>query len=90
MVFSSSLEVYRCAYMVHMCLLLKGDCQITPSERGSGPTTIKVTGEPGPPGKPGPPGPSGEGIEGKQVSMTILCSLYIGRGSQCIIVHFLI
>ena len=76
MVFSSSLEVYRCAYMVHMCLLLKGDCQIIAlSEVGSGPSTIKVP---------------GEGIEGKQVSMTILCSLYIGRGSQYIIVHFLI
>lgn len=66
--------------MVHMCLLLKGDCQTTASEMGGGPPTIKVTGE------RGPPGPSGEGVEGKQVSMTILCSLYIARGSQCIIV----
>jgi len=47
---------------VHMRLLLKGDCITTASEVGSGPPTIKVTGE------PGPPGPPGEGVEGKQVT----------------------
>ncbi len=56
-----------------MCLVFKGDscgvCQGTSSEVGSGPSTIKVTGERGP---PGPPGPPGEGVEGKQVSLTIL------------------
>lgn len=73
--------------MVHMCLLLKGDCQITASEVGSGPPTIKVTGERGP---PGPPGPSGEGVEGKQVSMSIyMFALYRKRFSVYYCIFFL-
>lgn len=44
-------------------------CEGTTSEVGSGPSTIKVTGERG---LPGPPGPPGDGVEGKQVSLTIL------------------
>lgn len=42
-----------------------GVCQSSPSEVGSGTSSVKVlAGETGP---PGPAGPAGEGIDGKQV-----------------------
>ncbi len=70
---SAILSFIKSVWMCLMRLVFKGDscgvCQDTTSEVGSGPSTIKVTGERGP---PGPPGPPGEGVEGKQVSLTIL------------------
>lgn len=46
-------------------------CDASASEFGSGPSTIKLTGERGP---PGPPGPPGEGVEGKQVRLKTVYS----------------
>ncbi len=87
---SAFLSFIKSVCMGLMCLVFKGDscgvCQGTTAEVGSGPSMIKVTGERGP---PGPPGPPGEGVEGKQVSLTILLSLYLrgGKGGVLLLVY---